>query len=137
MTSAKKWEKCDLFVQLVAVPEFVSTGGKSVAAVTAGDAESAITVVISTVALFARETAYVSMVEKSVLVESVGGPASVGMDAERHDVTNVAWTKWLVSHLMWRLVDFLPLPCNDVCEQRSFVSYILNEIKVSPLMLYQ
>ncbi len=93
MTSAKKWEKCDLFVQLVAVPGFVSTRGKGVAAVTAGGAESAITVVIDTVVKFARETACVSMAEKSALVESVGGAASVDMDAERRDVTNVAWTK--------------------------------------------
>ncbi len=101
MKSAKKWGKCDLFVQLVAVPGFVSTRGKSVAAVTAGGAESAITVVIGTVVKVATVPAFVSMVEKGVLVESVGGPASVGMDAERRDVTNVALTKWLFSHLMF------------------------------------
>jgi hypothetical protein len=100
VTSAKKWEKCDLFVQLVVVPGFVSTRGKSVAAKVAGGAESAITVVIGTAVKIARETAFASMVEKSALVESVGGPASVGMGAERHDVPNAAWTKWLFPHLM-------------------------------------
>ncbi len=77
----------------MAVRGFVSTKRKSVAVVTAGDAESAITVVIGTVVKVARETACVSMVAKSAFVDSVWGPASVGMDAERHDVTNVAWTK--------------------------------------------
>jgi hypothetical protein len=68
VTSAKKGGKCDPFVQLVAVPGFVSTRRKSVAVVTAGDEESAIMVVISTVVKVARETAFVSMVEKSTLV---------------------------------------------------------------------
>ncbi len=93
MTSAKKREKCDHFVQLVAVRGFVSTRRKSVAAVTAGDAESVITVGIGTAVKVAREAACVSTVAKSAFVESVWGQASVGMDAERHDVTNVAWTK--------------------------------------------
>ncbi len=96
-------------MQLVAVPRFVSTRGKSVAAVTAGGAVSAITVVIDTVVKVAREAACVSMAEKSALVESVGGAVSVGMTAERPDVTNVC-TKWLFSHVrVRRIVDVLNL----------------------------
>jgi hypothetical protein len=72
----------------VAVPEFVSTGGKSAAAVIVGDAEFAHMAAINIAAKVVKEIVYVSTVGKSVLVESVVVLASVGTDAGRHDVNN-------------------------------------------------